>query len=71
MQILYVILSAAISSIIAIFTISNFSEEKVDAKTIIKFLTIMLTLGVVVCIFFESIYRLILTIVVTKRREIK
>lgn len=56
-------LGGLISSIAAIFSISNFSNEKLNVKTIVKFLAIMLPLGILICIFLNGITKLMLTII--------
>ena len=65
MNIINVILSASLSSIFAIFTISNFSNEKLNLKIIAKFLMIVLTFGTLICLFFDGSSRILLTILVT------
>ena len=61
---LNLVLSGVVSSIIAVFSISNFSKEKLNLKNILIFICIMAPLGILVCAFFSGITKLILTIIV-------
>lgn len=61
---LNLVLSGVVSSIIAVFSISNFSKEKLSLKNILIFVCIMAPLGILVCAFFRGITKLILTIIV-------
>lgn len=62
---LNIVLSAVISSIVVILSISNMAKENIDIKIVLKFVLIMLPLGVITCSFFEDITRLVFTIVIT------
>lgn len=65
MNIINVILSAAISSFFAIFSIANMSNTKITFKKFLTFMIIMLIFGTIICANFEGVSRIILTIVVT------
>lgn len=65
MNIINVILSAAISSFFAIFSIANMSNEKVTFKKFLTFMIIMLMFGTFICGYFEGITRTVLTIIIT------
>ena len=60
-----IILSVLISCFVAIFTIGNLSNNRIQLKNIIKFVLIMLPLGIITCTFFEGVIRIILNIMIT------
>lgn len=65
MNLLNVILSVCITSIMSYFTILNISNQKRNKKVFIIYLLIFIPLIILNCIFFEGITKLFLTIIIT------
>ena len=65
MNLLNVILSVCITSLMSYFTILNISDQKRNKKVFIIYLLIFIPLIILNCIFFEGITKLFLTIIIT------
>ena len=62
MNILNVVLSGIVSAIFSYFSIINFSYEQNNLKNFIKYFFLLFILDLFVCIFFDSITKLLLNI---------
>ena len=64
MNIINVILSDIITSVSIIFSIRNITKIKIELKSILLFILIMLPLGVITCTFFDGVTKLIFNIII-------
>lgn len=64
MNILNVVLSGIVSAIFSYFSIINFSYEQNNLKNFIKYFFLLFILDLFVCIFFDSITKLLLNIII-------
>lgn len=62
MNIINVILSAMITYIFIIFSINNIVKQKINFKMFLKFFIVMLIFGLIICLYFDGISRIILNI---------
>lgn len=62
MHMVNIIISAAITYILIIFSINNIVNQKINFKMFLKYLILMLIFGVIICAYFDGISRILLNI---------